>query len=231
MSLLDELRKKLDSETFTKVTDALGDDFNYDLISRSRLNKAIAQRNEAREELEKLQQGDPGSPQDPDDPDDPDDGGAIPPKGGKAKQQKSSPKGGLTQKDLDDAVAAARAEGEKQMRELQLRYAVTAKLQAENFTDPELVLSAGLIDLTQIKTDDKGTITEGLDDQIKAVATAKPFLVSKGSGGAPKGTGKDGSTDFSAITTRDEFMKLSTDKQIEFKQANPDVFQNFMAQI
>lgn len=226
MSMLDELRKKLDSDTLAKVTDALGDDFNWDLVPRSRLNKVIAQRDTARADLEKLQQG--GS--DPDD-DDPDDGVAEPPKGGKAKQQKSQPKGGLTQKDLDDAVAAAKAEGEKQMKELQLRYAVTAKLQAENFTDPELVLSAGLIDFAKIKTDDKGAITEGLDDQIKAVATAKPFLVGNGSGGAPKGTGKDGSTDFSAVTSREEFMKLDTAKQIEFKKANPDVFKSFMAQI
>lgn len=228
MSMLDDLRKKLDSETLAKVTDALGDDFNWDLVPRSRLNKVVAQRNEARSELEKYQQNNSNP-----DEDDGDDSDVELPRGGKAKQQKSKaqPGSGLTQKDLDDAVAAAKAEGEKQMKELQMRYAITAKLQAENFADPELVLSAGLIDFTKIKTDDKGVITEGLDDQIKAVASAKPFLVGKGSGGAPKGTGKDGNTDFSAITTRDEFMKLSTDKQIEFKQANPDVFKNFMAQI
>ena len=231
MSLLDELRKKLDSETFTKVTDQLGDDFNYDLVSRGRLNRAIKQRNDVRAELEELKQSGIDPDQDPDDPDDSDDGGAEPPKGGKAKQQKSTPKGGLTQKDLDAAVAAERAEGEKKMKELQLRYAITAKLQAEKFTDPELVLNAGLIDLSKIEVDDKGAITKGLDDQIKAVATSKPYLVGKASGGASTGTGKDGSTDFSTITTREEFMKLNTTQQLEFKQANPDVFQSFMAQI
>lgn len=226
MSFYDELRKKLDSETFTKVTDALGDDFNFDLVPRTRLNKVIAQRNEAREELAKLQQGGADPDGDPDDPDD--SSGAEPPKGGKAKQQKAT---GLTQKDLDDAVAAAKAEGAQQLKDLQLRYAVTAKLQAANFTDPDLVLSAGLIDFTKIKTDDKGAITGGLDDQITSVATAKPFLVRNGNGGVPSGTGKSGGVDLGAITTREEFMKLDTAKQIEFKQANPEVFAGFMAQI
>lgn len=225
MSFYDELRKKLDPETFTKVTDALGDDFNFDLVPRTRLNKVIAQRNEAREELAKLQQGG-ASPDGVTDDDD--DGGAEPPKDGKAKQQKAA---GLTQKDLDDAVAAAKAEGVKQLKELQMRYAVTAKLQAANFTDPELVLSADLIDFTKIKTDDKGTITGGLDDQITSVATAKPFLVGGSGGGAPSGTGKAGGVDLGAITTREEFMKLDTAKQIEFKLANPEVFAGFMAQI
>lgn len=227
MGLLDELRKKLDSETFIKVTDALGDDFNYDLIPRSRLNKVLKQRNEVREELEKLKQG--GTSSDVDDGlDDEDDSGAESHKGDKANQQKS---GGFTQKDLDAAVAAAKAEGEKQMRELQLRYAVTAKLQAAKFTDPDLVLNAGLIDFTKIKTDDKGAITGGLDDQISSVATAKPFLVGTGNSGAPAGTGKAGGVDFGAITSKDEFMKLDTAKQIEFKKANPDVFKGFMSQM
>lgn len=227
MSLYDDLKKKLDPETFSKVTDALGDDFNYDVVPRTRLNKVIAQRNEARDELEKLQSGE-GSEQDPDGYDEDGEGGAEPSKGGKAKQKKST---GLTQKDLDDAVAAAKAEGEQKMKDLQLRYAVTAKLQSANFTDPELVLSAGLIDFTKIKTDDKGAITGGLDDQITAVATAKPFLVGGGSDSTPKGTGKDGGVDFSQVTTREEFMKLDTAKQIEFKQNNPEVFKGFMAQI
>lgn len=227
MSLLDDLRKKLDSETFTKVTDALGDDFNFDLVPRSRLNNVITQRNEARRELAKLQQGGTN----PEDDDDDDGGDTVSSKKdkGKVKQQKSEPGKGLTQQDLDDAVAAAKAEGEKKIKELRLRYAVTAKLQAANFTDPELVLNAGLIDLSKIEVDDKGAITKGLDDQIKSISEAKPFLIGKG--GVQTGTGKDGSTDLSAVTTREEFMKLSTDKQIAFKQVNPEIFKGFMSQV
>ena len=51
MSLYDSLRKALTPELFTQVTDALGDDFDYDVVPRARLNKVIKQRNELREEL------------------------------------------------------------------------------------------------------------------------------------------------------------------------------------
>lgn len=223
MSLLDDLRKKLDSETFTKVTDALGDDFNYDLVPRSRLNKVIAQRNEARSELVTLKQGDT----DPESIDDPDDGVVELPKG--SAQQQKPPKGkSLTQQDLDAAVAAARSEGDAKVKELQLKYAATAKLREAKFTDPDLVLAAGLIDFSKVEMDDKGVITKGLDDQITAVAAAKPYLVGA-STGAPTGTGKaGGGVDFGSITSRDDFLKLPSDKQIEFKNSNPEAFKGFM---
>lgn len=222
MSLLDDLRKKLDSETFTKVTDALGDDFNYDLVPRSRLNKVIAQRNEARSELVTLKQGDT----DPDKDDD--DDGDVELSKGSAQQQKP-PKGKpLTQQDLDAAVAAARSEGDAKVKELQLKYATTAKLHEAKFTDPDLVLAAGLIDFSKVKMDENGAITEGLDDQITAVATAKPYLIGAASG-APTGTGKaGGGVDFGSISSREDFLKLPSDKQIEFKNANPEVFRGFM---
>lgn len=223
MSLLDELRKKLDSESFAKVTDALGDDFNYDLISRQRLNKVIAQRNEAREELAKLAQSN-ASPANNEDEDD--DANSSTP-----NNSKSSNGTGLTQEDLEKAVLAERKAGEVKLLELQLRFAVTAKLQEAKFTDPDLVLKAGLIDLDKVKLDSNGTITGGLDDQISAIAQAKPFLVSA-SDSASTGTGKaGGSGGFGSVTSLEEFLKLDTDKQIEFKQANPETFKGFMGQI
>ena len=51
MSLLDTLKKNLSPEVFSAVQDALGDDFNYDVVPRSRLNKVIQQRDEARRQL------------------------------------------------------------------------------------------------------------------------------------------------------------------------------------
>ena len=48
MSFLDTLRKNLTPELFTQVTDQLGDDFDFDLVPRSRLNKVIKQRNALR---------------------------------------------------------------------------------------------------------------------------------------------------------------------------------------
>ena len=51
MSLLDTLKKNLTPEQLSAVQDALGDDFNYDVVPRSRLNKVIQQRDEARRQL------------------------------------------------------------------------------------------------------------------------------------------------------------------------------------
>lgn len=237
MALLDELRKKLDPETFTKVTDALGDDFNYDLISRSRLNKAIAQRNEARAELAKLQQSgsEPGEDDEEDSGAESEDGSAEQKKPGASKQSNKGGNKGITKADLDAAVQAERQAGEAKVKELQLKFAATAKLQEAKFIDPDMVLAANLIDFSKVEMDDKGAITKGLDDQIKTLATAKPYLIAKsgtgaGAGaGAATGTGKDGgAVDFGSITSRDEFLKLDTAKQMEFKATNPDVFKGFM---
>jgi hypothetical protein len=227
MSLLDTLRKNLNPELFASVTDALGDDFNYDLVPRSRLNKVIGQRDSAREELARLTQGDDGA--DPDGGDEGDEGdgaGNI-----STQQQKKSQPKGISQKDLDKAVQKEREAGEAKMKDLQLKFAATEKLREAKFADPDLVLSANLIDFTKVTTDESGKITGGLDDQIKAISEARPYLITNGAGnaGAANGTGKNGGADdFGSITSREEFMKLPTDKQVEFKKANPEVFKGFM---
>lgn len=217
MSLLDTLRKSLTPEQLTMVQDALGDDFNYDVVPRSRLNKVIQQRDEAR----RLANGSPASGQsDPDSDPDPAPG---------APAGKSA--GAFTQQDIDAAVEAERQKGQEAMADLRRRIAVTEKLREAKFVDPELVLSAGLIDLTKVTVDDKFNVTGGLDDQIEAVKTNKPYLIDSSSAGR-RGTGKEGGTDpFASITNLEEFMKLSTDKQIEFKTAYPDVFKGFMKQL
>ncbi|WP_301003042.1 phage scaffolding protein [uncultured Duncaniella sp.] len=226
MSLLDTLRKSLTSELFAKVTDALGDDFNYDQVPRSRLNKVIAQRDEAKRQLETLTQGSDGD----DDDDDSDDGGAgggTPP-----AKQKKAPAGGFTQKDLDDAVQAEKDKAATELKNLRLKFAATEKLHGANIVDPDMVLSAGLIDLTKVTTNDNGVITGGLDEQITELTKNRPYLVAAGSGGAPKGTGKSGGADdFGSITSKEDFLKLSTEQQLKFKEANPEIFKGFMAQI
>ena len=73
MSLKDTLRQKLTPELFTQVTDALGDDFNFDVVPRSRLNKVIGQRDTLKEQLETALKGTQtkgGSEDDDDDDDD-----------------------------------------------------------------------------------------------------------------------------------------------------------------
>lgn len=215
MSLLDTLKKNLTPEQLSAVQDALGDDFNYDVVPRSRLNKVIQQRDEARRQL--------GQPSDPaGDPGDPNgDGGA----GSGASGAKS-----FTQADIDAAVNAAKSDHEKQLKQLKMNHAVVAELQKRNFVDPNLILSAGLVDTTIVTLDDNGVITGGLDDQLSSLAEARPYLVN-GSNGGQRGTGKQGGTDeFGSVTSKEEFLKLSYAKQLEFKKAYPEVFKGFITQ-
>lgn len=217
MSLLDTLKKNLSPEVFSAVQDALGDDFNYDVVPRSRLNKVIQQRDEARRQL-----GQGGNASG----DDGDDGGAGSGNGaGSGAAGKS-----FTQADIDAAVNAAKADHEKQLKQLRMNHAVLAKLQEQNFVDPNLILSAGLIDTTKVTLDDNGVITGGLDDQLSSLAESRPYLKNASNGGQ-RGTGKQGGSDeFGSVTSKEEFLKLSYDKQIEFKKANPEVFKGFLNQ-
>lgn len=218
MSLLDTLKKNLSPEVFSAVQDALGDDFNYDVVPRSRLNKVIQQRDEARRQLNGAGTGGQG--------DDGDDGGAGSGNGaGSGAAGKS-----FTQADIDAAVNAAKIEHEKELKQLRMNHAVLAKLQEQNFVDPNLILSAGLIDITKVTLDDNGVITGGLDDQLSSLAEARPYLKNASNGGQ-RGTGKQGGSDeFGSVTSKEEFLKLSYDKQLEFKRANPEVFKGFLNQ-
>ena len=215
MSLLDTLKKNLTPEQFSAVQDALGDDFNYDVVPRSRLNKVIQQRDEARRQLNGAGTGGQGD----------DDGEGSGNGAGSGAAGKS-----FTQADIDAAVNAAKSDHEKQIKQLRMNHAVLAKLQEQNFVDPNLILSAGLIDITKVTLDDNGVITGGLDDQLSSLAEARPYLKNASNGGQ-RGTGKQGGSDeFGSVTSKEEFLKLSYDKQLEFKKANPEVFKGFLNQ-
>lgn len=224
MSLLDTLRKNLSSELFTQVTDALGDDFNYDLVPRSRLNKVIGQRDDARLQVRQLTQADGNERDDEDD----DDFGEGNPRGAQPQKKSSGPKGGLSQADLDEAVRKANEAKDQELKNLRLQFAATAKLRDAKFVDPQLVLDSKLIDFSKVTTDEGGNITGGLDDQINSIATAKPYLIESSGSNRQQGTGKSGGDDFSGVTNREEFLKLSLDQQLKFKEANSDVFKSFM---
>ena len=216
MSLLDTLRKNLSPEVFSAVQDALGDDFNYDVVPRSRLNKVIQQRDEARRQPGRG--GNAGG----------DDGGD----GGEGSGSGAGEGAGkvFTQADIDAAVNAAKADHDKALQQLRMNHAVLAKLQEQNFVDPNLILSAGLIDTTKVTLDDNGVITGGLDDQLSSLAEARPYL-KNGSNGGQRGTGKQGGSDeFGSVTSKEEFLKLSYEKQLEFKKANPEAFKGFLNQ-
>lgn len=208
MSLLDTLKKNLTPEQFNDVQEALGDDFDFDMVPRTRLNKVIKQRNEARTELSALLDASESN--------------------GSGNEGNHSDEKSYTQAELDAAVETEKQNNEKAIAAMQKRYAVTDKLRGANFIDPDLVLAAGLIDLSKVTLDDKGVITGGLDDQLSSLAESKPYLKDDASG-AQRGTGKNGGSDkFGAVTSRDDFLKLSLEKQIEFKEANPEVFESFM---
>lgn len=215
MSLLDTLRKNLSPEVLSAVQDALGDDFNYDVVPRSRLNKVIQQRDEARRQLNGT-----GGQEDDEGSDGSGGSGAGAGTGGAGKV--------FTQADIDAAVEAEKSKHTTAIANMQKRFAATAKLREANFVDPDLVLNAGLIDFEKITLDAAGTVTEGLDDQISSLAQNKPYMVSSNSSD-PRGTGKDGGgTEFGSVTSKAEFLKLSYEKQLEFKKANPEVFKSFL---
>lgn len=219
MSLLDTLKKNLTPEQFSAVQDALGDDFNWDMVPRSRLNKVIQQRDEARRQLNLGGNNGTG--------DEGDEGGDG---SGKGVGSGAGAGKGFTQADIDAAVQAAKDAHAQELQKLRMNHAVLAKLQEQNFVDPNLILSAGLIDTTKVTLDDNGVITGGLDDQLSSLAEARPYLKNASNGGQ-RGTGKQGGSDeFGSVTSKEEFLKLSYDKQLEFKKANPEVFKGFLNQ-
>ena len=214
MSLYDSLRKALTPELFTQVTDALGDDFDYDVVPRARLNKVIKQRNELRDQLAGNTQAQRGTSKTDEDDDELNTGKPTDNKPVNVAELKAQ-----WQKEQDAAVKAVR-----------LQYAALEKLRAANVIDPELIWSSNVLDKSKIDLDDKGQVT-GMDDMLTQLQKDKAHLFKKASDDVPGGTGKDGGDDGKggSVTTREEFLKLPIDKQIAFKQANPEVFKTFMS--
>lgn len=207
MSFLDTLRKNLTPEQFTTVTDALGDDFDYDLVPRTRLNKVIGQRNTLRDQLAGDPQ--PTAPTNPTPAATPSTS-ATPTSEVDVEELKKQWK-----QEQDDAVAAVK-----------IQYAALDKLRAANAIDADLIWSAGLLDSTKLTLGEDGKTVQGLDEQITNLTTSKPHLFTQA---VPSGTGKSGGTDdFGSVKTKEEFLKLPMDKQIAFKKANPTMFQSFL---
>ena len=229
MSLKDTLRQKLTPELFTQVTDALGDDFNFDVVPRSRLNKVIGQRDTLKEQLETALKGTQtkGGSEDDDDDDDfqmPDT------TKGKGKGKKQSSGATLTEEEIQQRINEATKQAQNEVR---IQYAGLDALRNANAVDPDLVFT--LIDKSKLKFDDSGKLT-GIDEQINALKTSKPNLFPDGGtkGGrkdTPGGTGKDGGSEkFETVKSKEDFLKLSTADQLKFKEAHPDVFKSYLAQ-
>ena len=226
MSLKDTLRQKLTPELFTQVTDALGDDFNFDVVPRSRLNKVIGQRDTLKEQLETALKGTQtkGGSEDDDD----DDFQMPDTTKGKDKSKKDGTT--LTEEEIQRRINEATQQAQNEVR---IQYAGLDALRNANAVDPDLVFT--LIDKSKLKFDDSGKLT-GIDEQITALKTSKPNLFPDGGnkGGrkdTPGGTGKDrGSEKFETVKSKEDFLKLSTADQLKFKEAHPDVFKSYLAQ-
>ena len=211
MSLYDSLRKALTPELFTQVTDALGDDVDYDVVPRTRLNKVIKQRNDLRDQLAGNAQNQRSSSNSDEDDD-------LEGKQPESKKVDIDALKAQWQKDQDAAVKAVK-----------LQYAALEKLRAANVIDPELVLSSNVLDKTKIDLDDHDHVT-GMDDMLTQLQKDRSHLFKKATDGVDSGTGKESGDDGKGgdVTTREEFLKLPIDKQIAFKQRNPEVFKTFM---
>lgn len=222
MSLLDDLRNKLKPELFTQVTDALGDDFNFDVVPRTRLNKVIKQRDSFKEQLEEANGG--TQHRDPDDDDDSDDTKGKQKLSGNSQNKQTSGK----QPTVEELRQQMEAEKASAIMDLKIQFAGLSALRDAGAVDADLAYS--LIDKSKVKIGDDGKIS-GLDDQITALKTGKTFLFSPAGGreGAAGGTGKNGGDDkFAAVKGKKEFLALSTDDQIAFKAKYPDVFKTFL---
>lgn len=181
MSLQDSLRKKLTPEKFQEFIDLLGDDFNYDLVPRTRLNAVIRQRDDLKEQLEIGQHPDGESDS-------------------KHDEQGQSSESKPAKKDATQEIRA-QLEAEKlaAISEVQTRYAVLDKLRSADVgaIDPEFVCN--LLDTEikegKIKRNDKQEI-EGLDEILSGMKESKTFLfrekeadTSSGRKSAAAGTG------------------------------------------
>ena len=204
MSFQDTLRKSLTPELYTSVIDQLGDDFDFDLVPRARLNQVIKQRNTLREQLAENPQA----------------------RGAGKKGEDEEDDEGI---DIEKLQKQWKAQSDQAVQEVKIQYAALDKLRAAEVIDPELVWSSNVLNKKALKLDDEGALT-GLDEQIENLKKNKTHLFKQAKQDPDAGTGKEGGEEGGTkITTKEEFLKLDVDKQIAFKKANPEVFKTFMA--
>lgn len=174
MSLHDDLRKKLSPENMQTLEDILGDDFEWDLVPRSRLNKVIKQRNELKKQVNT-----PNLDTSPKD-DDVDDNGGDGNNSGSAT---------YSEKEVQKLLQAERDKASKAANDAEIKFATLSKLQTEKALDAELVF--GLLDSSKLSFNDKHEL-QGLEEAgLKSIKEGKPFLFGEADP-VPAGTGKQG---------------------------------------
>lgn len=167
MSIKDKLTKALQPDDLQKVLDALGDDFDFDMVPRSRLNKVIQQRNELKELVS----------------------------GKKTEKEKDDNSGedgeeGDLKSVYEQKIAALEAAHQKTLESTQKQYAVLDKLREAKAVDPDIILKSGLLKVDELKFNDKGEL-EGLTEQLTELSKTKSYLFQPAEEPA-KGTGKAG---------------------------------------
>lgn len=186
-TIQEALRKNLTPEQYTTVMDALGDDFDFDLVPRSRLNKVIKQRNELREQLA-------GKSQNPGIDDDDEGAGAT----------ATKYSGGTPSED----IKAMQKQHKTEMANLAIRYSALDKLRAAKAKDPELILKAGLLDTSKAKVSDDGVVTwpEGENDPFVSLTKNESYkylfevVATSANGEGSKSNGADSNADVPAGT-------------------------------
>lgn len=172
MSLFDDLRKKHTPEEMQTLMDILGDDFDDDLVPRSRLNKVIKQRNDLKKQLNTNTQVS-DLDEDNNDSETKEDGGSAT----------------YTEKEVQKLLKAAKLEAENGVKQVELKYAALSKLREANALDAELVF--GLLDSTKLSLNEKGEL-QGLEEAgLNTIQESKKFLFREPKDDVPSGTGKN----------------------------------------
>lgn len=177
MTFLEKLREKLDPELMAQVEDAVGDDFSWDVVPRTRLNKVIGQRNALQTKLDAI---DTKGHADDDDDDIIDNPPAAKKPAAKAKGAEGTD------------VEALKAQHATELSNVAKRYAVLDKLRAEGAKDPALVISQLDLDKITLKEDES---LEGFDEIFTPWKESHSYMFGTDSNpddNVPAGTGKGG---------------------------------------
>lgn len=124
---------------------------------------------------------------------------------------------------LQDANKTAKADFEKQIKQMQLDNAINSELLKSGALNTKAVFA--LLDAGKFKVNDDGSVS-GLSEQIKALQESDSYLFksnepSKPSGATPAGTG--GGTP-SGTVTKEQFAKMGYDKRLELLNTNKELY-------
>lgn len=169
------LRTNLPQDVMSQIEDVVGDDFDWDVVPRSRLNKVIAQRNKL------LNNGNNNNNSDTEGSE-----GSVDLKDYIKKEEHDT----LMQQE------AQRLQGEydKSLLNMRKQYAALDKLNQMHAKDPQLILKSQLIDLEKLSFDDSGEL-QGFSEQADPLKESKSYLFGeedKHQRGTGKNSGSEG---------------------------------------